>query len=191
MLIADTNELLHKVIAGNETPFIYEKTGTYIDHFMIDEFQDTSRMQWNNFRPLIAESLSNQRDNLVVGDVKQSIYRFRNSDWKLLDEQLQQHFRSDEVRVETLRDNWRSCRHIVEFNNALFTAAPAILQNSYNEVLESSSLPLDRQDQFKTKLMRAYGHCYQQVPRPMQDKEGHVRIQCMESTEEQDWKEFS
>ena len=189
MLIADTNELLHKVIAGNETPFIYEKTGTYIDHFMIDEFQDTSRMQWNNFRPLIAESLSNQRDNLVVGDVKQSIYRFRNSDWKLLDEQLQQHFRSDEVRVETLRDNWRSCRHIVEFNNALFTAAPAILQNSYNEVLESSSLPLDRQDQFKTKLMRAYGHCYQQVPRPMQDKEGHVRIQFMESTEEQDWKE--
>lgn len=188
MLIADTNELLHRVIAGNEAPFIYEKTGTYIDHFMIDEFQDTSRMQWNNFQPLIAESLSNQRDNLVVGDVKQSIYRFRNSDWKLLDEQLQQNFRSDEVQIETLRDNWRSCRHIVEFNNAFFTAAPAILQNSYNEVLEESALRLEDQEQFKTKLMRAYGHCYQQIPPLMQDKAGHVRIQFMEATEAQDWK---
>ena len=56
---------------------------------MIDEFQDTSGMQWNNFRPLIEESLAHSRDNLIVGDVKQSIYRFRNSDWKLLDEQVQ------------------------------------------------------------------------------------------------------
>ena len=77
MLIADTTELLSKVIEGSDAPFIYEKTGTHVDHYMIDEFQDTSGMQWNNFRPLIEESLAHSRDNLIVGDVKQSIYRFR------------------------------------------------------------------------------------------------------------------
>ena len=71
MLIADTTELLHKVIGDSSTPFIYEKTGTRIDHYMIDEFQDTSRMQWENFRPLIEESLAASFDNLIVGDVKQ------------------------------------------------------------------------------------------------------------------------
>lgn len=119
MLIADTTELLSKVIEGSDAPFIYEKTGTHVDHYMIDEFQDTSGMQWNNFRPLIEESLAHSRDNLIVGDVKQSIYRFRNSDWKLLDEQVQADFSSEEIHEETLKDNWRSCRNIVEFNNAL------------------------------------------------------------------------
>ena len=80
MLIADTNELLSLVIDGSDASFIYEKTGTQIDHYMIDEFQDTSDMQWDNFRPLVAESLAQGFDNLIVGDVKQSIYRFRNSD---------------------------------------------------------------------------------------------------------------
>ncbi|MGM9758567.1 MAG: UvrD-helicase domain-containing protein [Parabacteroides sp.] len=186
MLIADTTELLHKVIAGNETPFIYEKTGTYIDHFMIDEFQDTSGMQWNNFRPLLAESLANRKENLIVGDVKQSIYRFRNSDWKLLDEQVQRDFRPDEVREETLHDNWRSCHHIVEFNNAFFTNAPTLLQSLYNEALEASSLTEEERQPYRTKLMQAYGHCHQYVPGPHREKEGHVRIQFMERDE--DWK---
>lgn len=137
MLIADTTELLNKVISGSDAPFIYEKTGTHVDHYMIDEFQDTSGMQWNNFRPLVEESLANGRANLIVGDVKQSIYRFRNSDWKLLDEQVRRDFEDEQVREETLMDNWRSCRHIVEFNNAFFTAAPAILQDLYNEALKT------------------------------------------------------
>ena len=139
MLIADTTELLNKVISGSDAPFIYEKTGTHVDHYMIDEFQDTSGMQWNNFRPLVEESLANGRANLIVGDVKQSIYRFRNSDWKLLDEQVRRDFVDEQVREDTLKDNWRSCRHIVEFNNAFFTAAPAILQDLYNEALKNSS----------------------------------------------------
>ena len=73
MLIADTNELLSKVIQGSDTSFIYEKTGTQIDHYMIDEFLDTSGMQWSNFRPLVEESLAQGQENLIVGDVKQSI----------------------------------------------------------------------------------------------------------------------
>lgn len=189
MLIADTTELLNKVIAGSNAPFIYEKTGTYIDHYMIDEFQDTSGMQWENFRPLMEESLAHQRDNLIVGDVKQSIYRFRNSDWKLLDEQVQQDFAAEEVQEETLKENWRSCRHIVDFNNALFTATPAVLQQLYNETLEDSSLTAEERALYATKVVSAYDKSYQQVPPPFQQKLGHVRIEFLEETDETDWKE--
>ena len=183
MLIADTTELLNKVIGGSDAPFIYEKTGTHVDHYMIDEFQDTSGMQWNNFRPLIEESLAHSRDNLIVGDVKQSIYRFRNSDWKLLD------FSPEVVHEETLKDNWRSCRNIVEFNNALFTTLPGVLQTVYNEALSVSSLSEEQRAAFFTKIMSAYDKSFQQVPPPFMQKDGHVRIEFLSGDDEKDWKE--
>lgn len=192
MLIADTTELLNKVIDGSDTPFIYEKTGTNIDHYMIDEFQDTSNMQWNNFRPLIKESLAHQRNNLIVGDVKQSIYRFRNSDWKLLDKQIQKDFMSDQLTTNTLKENWRSSRHIVDFNNALFTATPALLQSIYNDSIESSSLLEEERREFQIKIMSAYDKSFQQVAPPFMQKEGHVRVEFMERAKEEgdsDWKE--
>ena len=189
MLIADTTELLNKVIGGSDAPFIYEKTGTHVDHYMIDEFQDTSGMQWNNFRPLIEESLAHSRDNLIVGDVKQSIYRFRNSDWKLLDEQVQTDFSPEVVHEETLKDNWRSCRNIVEFNNALFTTLPGVLQTVYNEALSVSSLSEEQRAAFFTKIMSAYDKSFQQVPPPFMQKDGHVRIEFLSGDDEKDWKE--
>ena len=189
MLIADTTELLNKVISGSDAPFIYEKTGTRVDHYMIDEFQDTSGMQWNNFRPLVEESLANGRANLIVGDVKQSIYRFRNSDWKLLDEQVRRDFEEEQVREETLMDNWRSCRHIVEFNNAFFSAAPAILQDLYNEALKTSSLSEEERTAFFTKIMTAYDKSIQRVPPPFQKKDGHVRIDFLSGDEEKKWEQ--
>lgn len=188
MLIADTTELLSKVIGGSDAPFIYEKTGTHVDHYMIDEFQDTSGMQWNNFRPLIEESLAHNRTNLIVGDVKQSIYRFRNSDWKLLDKQVKADFSPEEVREETLKDNWRSCRHIVNFNNALFTTIPGVLQTFYNEALSTSSLHTDQQAAYFTKIMSAYDKSYQQVPPPFQAKDGHVKVEFLSGDDEKDWK---
>lgn len=191
MLIADTTELLNKVIGGSDAPFIYEKTGTRVDHYMIDEFQDTSGMQWNNFRPLIEESLAHARNNLIVGDVKQSIYRFRNSDWKLLDEQVKTDFSEEDVREETLKENWRSCRNIVEFNNTFFTAVPAVLQTLYNESLCASSLNEQQQAAFLTKIMSAYTKSYQQVPPPFKAKDGHVRIEFLSADEGKDWKEES
>jgi len=190
MLIADTTELLNKVIDGSDTPFIYEKTGTGIDHYMIDEFQDTSGMQWTNFRPLVNESLANQYDNLIVGDVKQSIYRFRNSDWKLLDQQVHQDFMPSQVYEETLKDNWRSCRHIVEFNNTLFTLTPLLLQSIYNDAVDSSSLLEEEKKSYSEKIMSAYRACHQQVPTPFLDKEGYVDIQFIERDGERGgWKE--
>lgn len=190
MLIADTTELLNKIMDGSDAPFIYEKTGTRIDHYMIDEFQDTSGMQWNNFRPLIEESLAGGRGNLIVGDVKQSIYRFRNSDWKLLDEQVRLDFSAELVHEDTLKENWRSCRHIVAFNNALFTSAPAVLQQLYNDQLETSSLGEEERHLFFTKVMSAYDKSFQQVPPPFQCKAGHVKIDFLSTEEEEgkDWK---
>ncbi|MDH6306294.1 ATP-dependent helicase/nuclease subunit A [Parabacteroides sp. PF5-5] len=189
MLIADTTELLNKVIDGSHTPFIYERTGTHVDHYMIDEFQDTSNMQWNNFRPLIEESLAHNYNNLIVGDVKQSIYRFRNSDWKLLDEQVQKDFSPAQVNEQTLKDNWRSFRHIVEFNNTFFQTAPSLLQLIYNEALDTSSLNEEDKGLFSTKIATVYADSAQLIPPKFQKKDGHVKIDFLSGDEETDWKE--
>lgn len=189
MLIADTTELLNKVIGGSDTPFIYEKTGTRIDHYMIDEFQDTSGMQWDNFRPLLNESLAAKYDNLIVGDVKQSIYRFRNSDWKLLDEKVKDDFRQESVTEKTLEENWRSCRKVVSFNNSFFTVAPELLQVMYNEALMQSSLEEEEKNDFFTKIVSAYKESLQKVAPPFEAKEGHVRVEFIADEEETSWKE--
>ena len=190
MLIADTTELLNKVIDGSEIPFIYEKTGTRIEHYMIDEFQDTSGMQWSNFRPLLKDSLDSGKNNLIVGDVKQSIYRFRNSDWTLLDHKVKDEFKSHVIE-ENLETNWRSCRNIVEFNNMLFNSVPAILQNSFNEEIGQSSLPVEEIERFSSRIMSAYKNSGQFVAKPFADKDGHVLIQFLTDNEEQGWKEQS
>ncbi|MDR1161494.1 MAG: UvrD-helicase domain-containing protein, partial [Tannerellaceae bacterium] len=189
LLIADTTELLNKVIDGSDTPFIYEKTGTHIDHYMIDEFQDTSKMQWNNFRPLIQESLAHNNRSLIVGDVKQSIYRFRNSDWKLLDEQVTKDFAPEQIAEETLLENWRSFRHIVTFNNGLFDIAPGILQLIYNEALETSSLSEEKQEAFRQKIMSVYAGSSQLIPPAFQTKEGYVKIEFLPGGEDTGWKD--
>ncbi len=127
-LLSDSGELINKLIADDDTPFIYEKIGTVYDHFIIDEFQDTSRIQWNNFRPLISETLSRGRDNLVVGDVKQSIYRWRNSDWRIIHKEAEEAFGTEEVRTICLNTNYRSHLNIIRFNNHIFDqgALPAL-----------------------------------------------------------------
>ena len=114
--IADINMLIHEVIDGQDTPFIYERLGQYFRHFMIDEFQDTSALQWQNFEPLIQEAESNKYDNLVVGDIKQSIYRWRNSDWRLLN-QVDKSF--DDTRMPKMDCNWRTAELLVKQNEQL------------------------------------------------------------------------
>lgn len=84
ILLRDTSDILRRIISEDEAPFIYERLGIRLNHFLIDEFQDTSRLQWENLSALVSESLSIGKDNLIIGDEKQSIYRFRNSDPDLL-----------------------------------------------------------------------------------------------------------
>ena len=82
--LSSTPALLSKMIEGSDAPFIFEKIATYINNVMIDEFQDTSLMQWENFKTLLFEKLASGGKGLLVGDIKQSIYRWRNGDWKIL-----------------------------------------------------------------------------------------------------------
>lgn len=119
--IDDSNTILRGIIDGTDTPFIYEKLGVRFDDFLLDEFQDTSDVQWDNFLPLIKGSESTGGHSLVVGDVKQSIYRWRGSDWDLLGSRIAKQF----PRAETipLKGNYRTCENIVLFNNRFFSYA--------------------------------------------------------------------
>lgn len=131
--ISEFNKLISNLIQNEDAPFIYEKLGTRFHHFLLDEFQDTSRLQWMNMIPLIHESLASGKGNLIVGDPKQSIYRFKNG----LAEQfvalpgIYNPDQDPEVARKSayfdlhgeklpLADNWRSHTEIVKFNNALF-----------------------------------------------------------------------
>lgn len=118
----ESTNLLRDIIDGSDAPFIYEKLGVRFNHFLLDEFQDTSVVQWENFKPLLANSVSEGYSNIIVGDVKQSIYRWRNSDWNLLDKKIEENFEG-KVKVITLKENWRSTQSIVNFNNEFFTFA--------------------------------------------------------------------
>ena len=128
LLISDINNLLLNVISGDSSPFVYEKTGSFYKNFLIDEFQDTSTFQWRNFFPLIENSLSENNASLIVGDVKQSIYRWRNGNMKLLLEGVKNDLAgfAESIKEETLKVNYRSKKRIVEFNNAFFKTASEI-----------------------------------------------------------------
>ncbi|HET7733609.1 MAG TPA: 3'-5' exonuclease, partial [Paludibacter sp.] len=187
MLISDSNMLLNKIIDNSDTPFVYEKTGITIDNFMIDEFQDTSTLQWKNFHPLMSNSLSAGKFNLVVGDVKQSIYRWRNSDWKLLDEQILTDFRSEQIHEENLETNWRSDKNIIDFNNSFFRRAASLLQSKLNENLQAV-LPVYPALQTLThKIEHAYANIHQQAS--PKAGTGRVEVRFIAADENEDgWK---
>lgn len=124
ILLEDTNSLLSSIISGADAPFIYERVGVELRHFLIDEFQDTSRLQWENLQPLVANAMASGDDSLIIGDVKQSIYRWRGGDSSLLDRRVQQDpaLRDNEVLGTTAdrNTNWRSSHGMVRFNNTVF-----------------------------------------------------------------------
>ena len=190
MLISDTNMLLSRIIEDSDTPFVYERTGINIDHFMIDEFQDTSVLQWRNFKPLIMNSLAHGQKNMVVGDVKQSIYRWRNSDWKLLQEQLGADFTTEQRQEETLGINWRSDRNIVDFNNSFFHRAALLLQAKFNEAIENVSSVYPYLETLKAKIAGAYKDVTQEVnPKAA---EGYVKLEFIPEDENEDgWRQAS
>ena len=125
LCIEDSNTILRDIIDGSDAPFVYEKLGVRFDHFLLDEFQDTSDVQWTNFSPLLHNSESQGGESLIVGDVKQSIYRWRGSDWKLLDQKIPSEF--DSYQEEVLDTNYRSLPEVVNFNNAFFKYSAKIL----------------------------------------------------------------
>ena len=172
MLLSSTNELISRLIGPGDAPFIYEKTGSKIKSYMIDEFQDTSGMQWGNFVPLIDNALSQGQQNLIVGDVKQSIYRWRGSDWSLLDTQLNNYHSGIHQEDETaLRTNWRSLPTIIDFNNRFFQDIAKRL-----DTLTAT-----------TQISRIYKDVEQQVPAKCKGEEspqGLVKIEFLKVTDE-------
>ena len=122
-MLSNTQSLLSTLMRDSDTPFVFEKMGAYLKHIMIDEFQDTSTIQWKNFRKLLDNCMA-QTDshNLIVGDVKQSIYRWRQGDWKLLNN-IEHDFHDEQMRIQPLDTNYRSEENIIRFNNAFFSLA--------------------------------------------------------------------
>lgn len=125
-LLAKTPILLKDLIDDQDAPFIYEKIGTRFNHIMIDEFQDTSTMQWDNFKVLLKENMASGFNNLIVGDIKQSIYRWRNGDWRILNN-IEQELKQFTPQIRNLSFNFRSERRIINFNNAFFCKAASLL----------------------------------------------------------------
>ena len=153
-LLSDTQQLLHALIEGSDSPFIFEKIGTQLEHVMIDEFQDTSTVQWQNFRVLLDEAMSHEGgSNLIVGDVKQSIYRWRSGDWRLLND-IEQQFRQQQIETIPLKKNYRSERNVITFNNHFFSHAAEI------EYQEQQELNPEEAEQLK----RAYADVVQEIP---------------------------
>ena len=170
MLLADAPQFLNGVIQDSDTPFIYEKVGSFYRNYLIDEFQDTSAMQWKNFLPLLVNSMDQGYSSLVVGDVKQAIYRWRGGDLKLLQEDVEKHIGSRRTDIQVLNSNFRSSATIVNFNNIMFEAA-------------SEAVSLETKKQIASD---AYHDVRQQL---FHGDEGFVRIKFLKDHEELSWQD--
>ncbi len=180
MLITDTNRLLAHLVEGNDAPFLFEKVGNAYSHFLMDEFQDTSATQWHNFQPLLANALSQSEESpvLIVGDVKQSIYRWRGGDWRILGAEAAARFGG--ALTVSLDRNWRSDGVVVAFNNAMIRGVVALDNNRLNDELlearERGLLPATLCNELTDTLKRAYEGSDQQVGRPERLAEGYVEV---------------
>ncbi|MDR3181215.1 MAG: UvrD-helicase domain-containing protein [Prevotellaceae bacterium] len=175
MTISDSLYLLFKLVNGNDTPFIYEKTGAFFRSFMLDEFQDTSDMQWNSLKPLLENGLAEGGNALVVGDVKQSIYRWRNGDWRILAYGLDRDFGTFVPTHLVLDTNWRSTQTIVNTNNELFGKLPQLLQQRLVNAFEDAGF---NDEQLSHAVTEAYKNTVQHTAR--QDLEGYVRMEILD-----------
>ena len=126
-LLGRTPQLFSQMVGSNDASFVFERDGNTFDHVMIDEFQDTSRMQWHNFKNLLFENLATNQESMLVGDIKQSIYRWRGGDWNIL-YNIKRYF--PKAHVEPKVDNFRSLPIIVKFNNAFFVKAATMLDGT-------------------------------------------------------------
>ncbi len=170
MLLADAPKFLNGLIGETDTPFIYEKVGSFYKNFLIDEFQDTSGMQWKNFLPLLTNSLDQGLSCMVVGDVKQAIYRWRGGDLKLLQQAVEEQIGKHRIGAHALNQNFRSSTSIVSFNNLLFQSM-------------STLVAADTSDSIAEE---AYRDVVQLTPGTTK---GHVTVKFLSETGEPSWKE--
>lgn len=177
LLQSDVNGILRSVISEDNTPFIYEKIGSSFRNILIDEFQDTSTFQWHNLLPLVINTLSENNRALVVGDVKQSIYRWRSGNMKLLLEQIYSDLEGfrEEIKTEYLRTNRRSCCEIVKFNNTFFLSAAEKITDGIGD------------EAFSELIKKAYAK--DSVEQECIKEGGYVSVKFFDSGDEQEKKE--
>ncbi len=125
-LLAYTPILFAEMVGKSEASFVFERAGTQFNHVMIDEFQDTSELQWTNLRNLFVENIAHGNSCMLVGDVKQGIYRWRGGDWSGL-----ANIKDDAITdIQTLDSNFRSGEKIVNFNNAIFVKMAQVIADA-------------------------------------------------------------
>lgn len=168
-VLSDTAFLLREMVGESDASFIFEKIGAQLKHIMIDEFQDTSHLQWSHFKHLLRECLATQwQDSLIVGDVKQSIYRFRNGDWSILND-IENNMGHQQVNIVPMEDNWRSRNNIIDFNNGFFKTAPQAVIEHHRDILN---------EELAAQISKAYQDVEQKCRK--KDDEGFVGIQLFD-----------
>lgn len=190
--LIETKRIISQLISANNdagcdvAPFIYEKVGNRFERFMIDEFQDTSYKEWNNFVPLLSNAMSQDDDEsvFIVGDVKQSIYRFRGSDWRILAQDVQRQLGKDDVKFEPLEDNWRSAPNIVEFNNSFIKSIVDSHNTQLNETLDTArdeprTISDEQHASLYDTLKNAYANLHQ-TPKKTKGPKGYIHIENYE-----------
>ncbi|MCF8406047.1 MAG: UvrD-helicase domain-containing protein [Bacteroidales bacterium] len=151
LLIAEFNKRIASIVLNESVPFIYERIGEKFKHYLIDEFQDTSILQWQNFLPLIENSLSEGYFNLIVGDGKQAIYRWRNGEVEQfialpqiyknngsISQQQQEAALARNYKAKVLSYNFRSKNQIIDFNNSFFDFAKQKLSIPHQKIYQDS-----------------------------------------------------
>ena len=178
-LLARTPELFNRMVKGNDASFVFEKYGTTFKHIMIDEFQDTSRMQWNNFKTLLLENMAQGDESMLVGDIKQSIYRWRGGDWNILFN-IKDDFKKADVLPKV--ENFRSLPVIVRFNNAFFVKASTYIDKRHWEVPgdwichETNLMPDLPKEVDNSNIIQQIYKDVEQTPRCGEKGTGYVRI---------------
>jgi len=186
LMLQDVNVLLSKLTADNDVPFIYERTGNWLKNLFIDEFQDTSLYQWSNILPLLKNNTASGFENIIVGDVKQSIYRWRGGDWSLMLNKIFDQFDNESITKFRLEFNYRSSQQIISFNNALFSTIPSSLTAKLSDETENSEESVEN-TVFSDTIIQAYHDSIQEIPKNQQYPDGFVYGRFIESDRQTKW----
>lgn len=184
-MLSDTQNLLKQLMKDEDIPFVYEKIGGMLKYIMIDEFQDTSKVQWDNFKKLLLNCLAEEDSrNLIVGDVKQSIYRWRQGDWEILND-IENAIKPDNgsfvdtsnIQITSLDTNRRSEENIIVFNNIFFQTIIKLLGKDVpsGEGMENSSNAEMTASQYE-RLSKAYADVVQKIPESRTTGKGYIKV---------------
>lgn len=186
-LLAKTADLFNKMVEKEDASFVFERSGITFNHIMIDEFQDTSGSQWENFKTLLIENLSQGDECMLVGDIKQSIYRWRGGNWRILGNIENEMKNQGKVEVKNLTKNYRSQREVIHFNNSLFEFIADYFNKENNQTLDTKDKREKDDDAKQANEIFPYidsdkentiSHIYQDVTQSVKDSadKGYVRV---------------